>query len=100
MTHPRERIKSTNRDTRINIRAPQHKRDLIDCAAKILGKSRSDFMLEVACQKAEDTLLEQKHFFLNQENWQDFLNALDEPPKNNPKLRKLLNKAAPWEITE
>ncbi|WGE89232.1 DUF1778 domain-containing protein [Actinobacillus arthritidis] len=34
----------------INLRAMPDQRDLIDYAASILGKTRSDFMLETACQ--------------------------------------------------
>ncbi len=37
------------RDAAINLRARPEQRDLIDQAAQLLGKNRSDFMLEVAC---------------------------------------------------
>jgi hypothetical protein len=42
------------RDININIRAKRTQRDLIDQAAEMLGKSRSDFMLETACREAEE----------------------------------------------
>ncbi len=41
------------RDVTINIRAKQNQRDLIDHAAQVQGKSRSEFMLESAYQKAQ-----------------------------------------------
>ena len=41
------------RDAAINLRALPAQRDLIDRAATILGKNRSDFMLEVACERAQ-----------------------------------------------
>ena len=37
------------RDAAINLRARPEQRDIIDQAAKLLGKNRSDFMLEAAC---------------------------------------------------
>lgn len=40
------------RDAAINLRALPEQRDLIDHAANLLGKNRSDFMLEAACERA------------------------------------------------
>lgn len=89
---------ASTRNVNINIRAQTRQRDLIDQAAEVLGKSRSDFMLEAACQKAEDVLLDRRVFPLDDGKWQDFLNALDAPVQPNHKLRSLLNTPAPWEI--
>ena len=47
------------RDAAINLRALPQQRDLIDQAAQLLGKNRSDFMLEAACDKAQAVLLDQ-----------------------------------------
>ena len=55
------------RDTAINLRARPEQRDLFDRAAKLLGKSRSDFMLEAACDKAQSVLLHQVFFGLDGE---------------------------------
>ena len=41
------------RDASINLRALPEQRDLIDHAAHLLGKNRSDFMLEAACERAK-----------------------------------------------
>lgn len=41
------------RDAAINLRARPEQRDLIDRAAKLLGRSRFDFMLQAACEKAQ-----------------------------------------------
>jgi uncharacterized protein (DUF1778 family) len=46
------------RDAAINLRARPEQRDLIDQAAQLLGKNRSDFMLEAACDKAKSVLLD------------------------------------------
>jgi uncharacterized protein (DUF1778 family) len=85
------------RDVKINIRAQQTQRDLIDRAAQIQGKSRSDFMLESACQKAQDVLLDQTFFLLDETKYQEFLARLDAEPVLNEKLQTLLKTPAPWE---
>lgn len=85
------------RDISINIRVKYTQRDLIDQAAELLGKSRSDFMLETACREAEDILLDQRLFNLDAETFEKFQTLLDKPPSENPKLRKLMATPAPWE---
>lgn len=47
------------RDASINLRAMPEQRDLIDQAANLLGKNRSDFMLEAACERAKAIILDQ-----------------------------------------
>ena len=81
------------RDININIRAKRTQRDLIDQAAELQGKSRSDFMLEIACREAEDVLLDQRMFTLDAETFKKFKALLDAPPSDNPKLRKLMRTA-------
>lgn len=39
-------------DAAINLRAKPEQRDLIAQAATLLGKNRSEFMLEAACERA------------------------------------------------
>ena len=81
----------------INLRASVHVRDLIDRAAALLGQNRSEFMLDSARRRAEDVLLDQNLFSLNEDQFQAFLNLLDEPPKPTEELKELLATKAPWE---
>lgn len=85
------------RDQAINIRASRWQRDLIDQAAYVAGKSRSEFMLETTCREAEDVLLSQAFFRLDDEAFAEFAALLDEPPKPTRALRGLLHTPAPWE---
>ena len=85
------------RDVKINLRASQKQRSLIDRAAESVGKNRSDFMLEVACREAESVLLDRRYLGVDDEMYQEFMAALDSPPANNPRLRRLLAEKAPWE---
>ena len=84
------------RDAAINLRALPQQRDLIDRAALVLGKNRSDFMLEAACDKAQAVLLDQVHFTLDAERFQQFVDLLDAPPQRNPGLERLMAVKAPW----
>ena len=81
----------------INLRALPEQRDLIDHAAHLLGKIRSDFMLEVACERAQSVLLDQVFFGLDAEKFQQFTAMLDAPPSANEGLERLMAIKAPWE---
>ena len=81
----------------INIRARIRQRDLIDQAAEKLGRSRSDFMLEAACSKAENVLLDQTFFSVDSNTFAKFQSLIDKPLPATDKLRRLLNTKAPWE---
>ena len=85
-----------NRDAAINLRAMPSQRDLIDQAASLLGKNRSDFMLEVACDKAREVLLDQVFFRLDADQSQQFMHRLDAPPQAGPGLERLMAVKAPW----
>jgi uncharacterized protein (DUF1778 family) len=87
------------RDAAINLRALPQQRDLIDQAASLLGKNRSDFMLEAACDKAQSVLLEQVFFSLDTDKFSQFTALLDAPVQPNAGLDRLLAVQAPWAKT-
>lgn len=84
------------RDAAINLRALPQQRDLIDQAAQLLGKNRSDFMLEAACDKAQGVLLDQVFFSLDDAKFKKFTDLLDAPIQANAGLERLLAIKAPW----
>ena len=84
------------RDAAINLRALPAQRDLIDQAAQLLGKNRSDFMLEAACDKAQAVLLDQIFFSLDADKFRQFNELLDAPPGPNLGLERLMAVKAPW----
>jgi len=84
----------------INLRALPEQRDLIDLAAQLLGKNRSDFMLEAACERAQSVLLDQVYFRLDEAQFDAFMAILDAPPSPNPGLERLMAVKAPWEPTD
>ncbi len=87
----------SRRDTNIPIRARAEDRDLIDRAARVVGKSRSEFMLDTARREAQTVLADQTHFVIDAKQWAAFIKELDKPPKDNPRLRELMLRKAPWE---
>jgi uncharacterized protein (DUF1778 family) len=91
-----EQIQSV-KSVSINIRAKARQRDLIDQAAERLGRSRSDFMLEAACTRAENVLLDQTFFALEADAFARFQAMLDAPPKPNARLRRFLSEKSPWD---
>ena len=87
----KERRKETSgsehrRDAVINVRLSTTSRDLIDRAAAVVGKTRSEFILESARKHAIDVLLDQRLFSLNTEQFEQFLRVLDQPPEPNAEL--------------
>jgi uncharacterized protein (DUF1778 family) len=88
---------SQTRDVTINIRAKQNQRDIIDRAAELQGKSRSEFMIESSYQKAQDVLLDRCFFGLDELKFKQFVALLDAPPTQNDKLHALLTTKAPWD---
>jgi len=84
------------RDAAINLRALPEQRDLIDYAAQLLGKNRSDFMLEAACDKAQAVVIDQVFFSLDIDKFRQFAQLLDAPPDYNPGLERLMAVKAPW----
>ena len=90
-------IQRAGRGVTINLRADAVKRSLIDRAAERLGKNRSLFMLEAACREATAVLLDQRFFLLDERAYKRFTAALDKPPVENSRLRRLLLTKAAWE---
>lgn len=81
----------------INLRALPEQRSLIDHAANLLGKNRSDFMLEAACERARTVVLDQLFFDLDASKFQQFLDLLDAPQTPNPGLERLRAVKTPWD---
>jgi uncharacterized protein (DUF1778 family) len=81
----------------INLRIEARTRRLIDDAAALLGKTRTEFMIDSARRQAIDVLLDQRLFALDPERYDAFAQALDHPPAPGPKLRALLRRVPAWE---
>jgi uncharacterized protein (DUF1778 family) len=81
----------------LNLRIKPELRGLIDRAAEVTGRNRTDFVLNAARHAAEDALMDRTVFAVDAKAYAEFLARLDAPPRPNPRLRRTLETAAPWE---
>ncbi len=89
---------STRRkDDVIQIRASAEAKAILNRAAALRGQKLSEFMLDSARRQAEDTILDQRAFFLDDEAHARFLALLNAPSKKSTKIRARLNRKPPWQ---
>lgn len=89
---------TAKRDT-LNLRIKPEVRGLIDRAAKVRGKNRTDFILDAARAAAEEALLDQALLLVSPDAYAEFVARLDRAPEANPRLQKTLQTTAPWDRT-
>lgn len=81
----------------INMRVDVKKRNLIDMAAAMLGSDRTSFIVDAACQKAEDVILDRRLFLLDDTAFDSFERALESNPIGDNKcLKQLLARPKMW----
>lgn len=83
--------------TPINMRVEPEQQQLLNRAAALTHKDRTTFIMEAACERAEEVLLDQRLFQLDEEKFEEFQAALDAPVEDIPALRELLASTPPWE---
>jgi len=91
-----ERSSAADTKGSINLRIETQTRQLIDDAAAILGKTRTEFMIDSARRQAIEVLLDQRLFVLDADRYDAFMDSLDNPPAPGPKLRSLLRRVPAW----
>ncbi len=74
---------------------PCDKRELIDRAAAIVGKSRSEFMIDAAVAAAQEARLDQSLIRVDQPTYDKFNEILDQPPSGEG-FEGLMRARAPW----
>lgn len=80
----------------INLRASAEQKAVIDRAAKRLGKSRTEFVLDTMREASENVLLDQRLFILDQAAFDEFEAMLDAPTEPGERLRRTLTTPPPW----
>ena len=83
--------------TTLNLRIKADERGLIDRAAEVTGKTRTDFVLDAARQAAVEALTDRALFQVDAKAFAKFAAALDAPPQPNEKLRRTMQTPAPWD---
>lgn len=85
------------RSARLGLRATPEQEKVLRRAADVSRKSLTDFILDSACLAAEQTLLDQRLFMVTGQQYQALLDLLDQPVQDNPGLRDLFSRKAPWD---
>ena len=85
-------------DVQLNLRAQESQRAPLAAAAALLYKSRTDFILEMACQAAENVILDRRVFNFNDEQYAEFIDMLDAPVADDPIIEKLLARKPQWDM--
>jgi uncharacterized protein (DUF1778 family) len=75
---------------RIEVRTTPSTKALLQRAAASSRKNITDFLLEAGIHAAEDAVVSQRMFRLDDTQWQAFKDALDRPVAKKPRLAALL----------
>ncbi len=88
--------KSKRKDYPLSMRLPESDIAVIDRAARLRGRSRTDFVREAAVQSAEQVLMENTFMRMSPAAFRAFSAAIAAPPRMVPEIVKLLERRAPW----
>ena len=80
----------TTRSEKLDLRLTRNAKRALRAAATASHRSVSEFVLESALARADETLADRRTFSLNATHWKAFMAALDAPPRPLPHLARLL----------
>lgn len=86
----------SSKSARFGVRATPEQETILRRAAEVAHKSLTDFILDSACQAAEQTLLDQRLFMVAGNQYQALLDLLDRPAEDNAGLRDLFSRSTSW----
>lgn len=78
------------RSEKLDLRLRRADKLTLQAAAAASRRSVSEFVLESALARADETLADRRVFGLNATQWKAFRAALDAPPRPLPRLERLL----------
>jgi uncharacterized protein (DUF1778 family) len=80
----------TARTEKLDLRLTADAKRRLFAAAEASRRSVSEFVLQSALERADETLADRRVFHLNAQQWAKFQAALDAPSRELPRLRRLL----------
>ncbi len=80
--------------TKIQLRLQPTQKAMLARAAELRETSLTHFVLEHACQAAEEVLAEQADMVMSPAQWSAFCDALDAPPRVIPPLKALFSEGS------
>lgn len=81
----------------IQVRTSAETKAILNDAARLRGQTLSDFVIESARRRAEDTFLDQRVFFLDEDAHRQLLAILDNPPKPSAASKARMRRKPSWE---
>ena len=81
----------------ISMRLPEADVAMIDRAATLRGRSRTDFVRDAAVRAAEEVVMEQSLIRMSPEGFAGFMEVLSAPAAQVPEMVELARRPAPWE---
>src|ERR1700730_11253772 len=81
----------------LSMRLPEADIAIIDRAANLRGRSRTDFVREAAVRAAEDVVMETAPIRMSPAGFRVFMEALSKPARPVPEMIELFRRKAPWE---
>ncbi|MDR2186627.1 MAG: DUF1778 domain-containing protein [Azonexus sp.] len=70
---------------------------IIDRAARLRGRSRTDFVRDAAVCAAEEVLMATTPLRMSAEGFEAFMSAVSGPAEAVPEMTELLSRVAPWD---
>jgi uncharacterized protein (DUF1778 family) len=81
----------------LSMRLPVADITIIDRAATLRGRSRTEFVRDAAVRAAEDVLMETAPIRMSPAGFKAFMAALSGPATAVPEMVELFRRVAPWE---
>lgn len=81
----------------LSMRLPEADIAVIDRAASMRGRSRTDFVRDAAVRAAEAVLIDSTLVRMTEEGFDDFMAAVSAPAEPIPEMVDVLARRAPWD---
>lgn len=78
---------------RLELRTSPRQAAMIRQAATVTDKTLTAFVLDAATLEAQRALADRRLFRLDSARWQRFVDVLDRPTKEKPRLRQLMKRS-------
>lgn len=85
------------KDHPLSMRLPSADIAIIDRAASLRGRSRTDFVRDAAVREAENVVMEAMPIRMSAEGFSAFMEALSQPGRPVPEMVEVMRRSAPWE---
>ncbi|MGO4871822.1 MAG: DUF1778 domain-containing protein [Roseiarcus sp.] len=85
------------KDYPLSMRLPEADVAVIDRAAALRGRSRTDFVREAAVRAAEAALMEDGPVRMSEQGFSAFMAAISAPAEAAPEMVAALKRPAPWD---